>query len=394
MITNKYLFLFIVFLLISSCNQKDQTTNKDKIDLVETSDEMSFALDSNTTLLIKALFLHTENNGSEYLTFQNDKEPEILFYDIKTQSLVKKILLDTEGDNGVGKTLGYYIKNINEIYLTSLYFPYIIKINYDGEIIKKIDLKKFTNLPLTEFQSMSFCYRPLFFIDNNLYIPQFINKGIKEKNNFIENSPLCIVLDTTNMHIQQSDFKFPPLLSIKEYFTQALGVEYNYSRCFDGKRIIYSFGYDENIYITSIENKLISTKPIKSKYIKKLSSIKNRPENIQDGIKKMNEIPLYGNLIYDKYQNVYYRICYPETEIDKKENMADIWQFGRKLFSIVILDKDLNIIGEKLFPEYTYISTLMFIRKDGLYICNSHYKNPNFKEDNLSFKKFILHKND
>lgn len=392
MITNKYLLLIISFLLLSSCKQKNNITNKKKFDLIETSDEISFDLDDNTTLLIKALFLYTENNNKEYLTFQNDKEPEILFYDIKTQAFIKKISLETEGNNGVGKTLGYYIKNMNEIYLTSLYFPHIIKINGKGEIIKKIDLKKSTNQPITEFQSMSFCYRPLFFIGNNLYIPQFINKEIKEKNNFIENSPLSITLDTTNMHIEHSDFKFPPILSTKEYYTQALGVEYNYSRCFDGEKIIYSFGYDENIYITSIENKLTTKKPIKSKYIKKLPALKNRPENIQEGIKKMNEIPLYGNLIYDKYQNIYYRICYPETEIDKKENMADIWQFGRKIFSIIILDKDLNIIGEKLFPEYTYISTLTFIREDGLYICNSHYKNPNFKENKLSFKRFTLQK--
>ncbi|WP_455623321.1 DUF4221 family protein, partial [Parabacteroides sp.] len=284
------------------------------------------------------------------------------------------------------------IKNKVEIYLTLIYLPHIIKINSHGEITEKIDLQTITNQPITEFQSMSFNYRPLFFIGSKLYIPQFINKGIKDKNKFIENSPLSLTLDTTNMRIEQSDFKFPPILNTKEFYTHALGVEYNYSRCFDGERIIYSFGYDENIYITSTENKLISTKAIKSKYIKKLPVLKKRPENIQEGIKKMNEIPLYGNLIYDKYQDIYYRVCYPETEIDPKENMGDIWQFGRKIFSIIILDKDLNIIGEKLFPEYTYISTLMFIRKDGLYICDNHYKNPQFDENRLSFKRFTVQK--
>ncbi|WP_455624051.1 DUF4221 family protein, partial [Parabacteroides sp.] len=107
MITNKYLLLTISFLLLSSCKQSNNTIDKDEFDLIETSDEITLNLNDNTTLLIKALFLYTEDDRREYLTFQNGKEPEILFYDINTQTLIKKINLDTEGNNGVGKTLGY-----------------------------------------------------------------------------------------------------------------------------------------------------------------------------------------------------------------------------------------------------------------------------------------------
>lgn len=68
-------------------------------------------------------------------------------------------------------------------------------------------------------------------------------------------------------------------------------------------------------------------------------------------------------------------------------------QYGRKNFSIIILDRDFNIIGETLFPDYTYNSTLMFIREDGLYISDSHYLNPDFSDDILSFQRFDLVKN-
>lgn len=68
----------------------------------------------------------------------------------------------------------------------------------------------------------------------------------------------------------------------------------------------------------------------------------------------------------------------------------ELMRYGRKVFSIIILDNQFNIIGETLFPEYTYNSNLIFIREDGIYISNSHFMNPTFNDDVLSFHKFEL----
>ncbi|MCZ4238092.1 DUF4221 family protein, partial [Staphylococcus equorum] len=78
------------------------------------------------------------------------------------------------------------------------------------------------------------------------------------------------------------------------------------------------------------------------------------------------QIPFYGNLIYDKYRDVYYRFVYPETEVQPNDNAMDIWQLGRSKFSIMILNKEFEVVGETLFPENTYASNHFFIREDGL----------------------------
>lgn len=67
-----------------------------------------------------------------------------------------------------------------------------------------------------------------------------------------------------------------------------------------------------------------------------------------------------------------------------------MWQLGRSKFSIIILDKDLNIIGETLFPENTYASNHFFIRRDGLYISTNFVKNINCTDDKLCFRRFEL----
>ena len=47
----------------------------------------------------------------------------------------------------------------------------------------------------------------------------------------------------------------------------------------------------------------------------------------------------------------------------------ELWDFGRKIFSIIILDKTFNIIGETVFPEYTYNPNLMYIdEKDCIFL--------------------------
>jgi hypothetical protein len=68
----------------------------------------------------------------------------------------------------------------------------------------------------------------------------------------------------------------------------------------------------------------------------------------------------------------------------------ELLQYGRKRFSVIILDSDFRVIGETLMPDYTYNSQLMFVREDGLYISDSHYLNPEFSDDELSFRRFVL----
>lgn len=107
-------------------------------------------------------------------------------------------------------------------------------------------------------------------------------------------------------------------------------------------------------------------------------------------LKRTCELPTYGNIIYDKYRQVYYRFAFPEVEMEEERDYLGIYHNGRKQFSIIILDKDMNIIGETLFPEYTYNPYLLFIRKDGLYMSTSHFKRTDFDENVLRFRKIEL----
>lgn len=92
--------------------------------------------------------------------------------------------------------------------------------------------------------------------------------------------------------------------------------------------------------------------------------------------------------MYDKYRDVYYRIAELPYELKQNESPFDDPR-GRK-FSIIILDKDLDIIGETKFPGNKYFYRMSFVGRDGLYISENNLANPEFDENKLVFACFKL----
>lgn len=101
------LLLFLVLLCLSCESNKVKSYQ-----LVLSGQSLSFPLDANTKNQILYLMPYTDKEGKEYLTFQNQVENEILFYDMNTCRLEFKITPKKEGNNGVGRFLGYHIQNI------------------------------------------------------------------------------------------------------------------------------------------------------------------------------------------------------------------------------------------------------------------------------------------
>ncbi|MDO4754774.1 MAG: DUF4221 family protein, partial [Parabacteroides sp.] len=83
------------------------------------------------------------------------------FYDFKTQTLTFKFKQAVEGNNGVGEFLGYYIQDLDHIYLTSRITEDIYLVDTAGMVKEKFQYKKtMDNIPLSNSYSMTYCYHP------------------------------------------------------------------------------------------------------------------------------------------------------------------------------------------------------------------------------------------
>lgn len=369
------LFIFIVSLLSSCTDSKKYNYALDK-----TNNTLLFPLDTKTINNPFCYSLYTDDNNTTYFTFQNRSTNDILFYNINNKELEFRITAKIEGNNGVGLVSGYYIHNLDSIYLTNLDIKEISLINKDGIVLDKYsydeDLK---GNPLSLFDLTAAYYKPAQIIGRTLYL-------YSGPDRYVENAPVSITLDIDQHIINALPFNYPSYpgseTKLKKY-----GLENAFSRCYDGKHFVYSFYYDENIYITSPAHDSIQKIKVKSNYFPKVQL----PDELTASPKDFCLNAWYGNLIYDKYRNVYYRIAYPpSSDLDIDIKPIELENYGRKNFSIIILDENFKILGETLFPDFIYNSKILFVAKEGLYISDSHYLNPNFDDDILSFRLFQL----
>jgi hypothetical protein len=323
-------------------------------------------------------------------------------YRMSDSSLYREYVYDEEGDNGVGRLYGYYIHTPDEIYLASTSLKSVIRVNSDSRIVKRIKYADMKRLPPdtvepTLSDSWSFVYDPIFFVGGHLYINQYINGEYGEE--ITTKSPVTLIIDTLKKEILPSHFTYPINWTYQDYI--ALDIDHfadDYSRDFDGRQIIYSFANQEDIYITSLNDSLIRKVPAKSRYIddvKKFTPSRKITTNLQMH-KYECEHPFYGSLIYDKYRDVYYRIAYPPTNMDEEVrqniDLLDVWRFGRKEFSIIILNKDFQVIGETLFKDYAYSSRMLLVSKEGVYLYNNVFLKDDYEEDALRFRLLKLEK--
>lgn len=374
---NILLFLFLV--IFSSCRENLLLSYS----LKETEECVRFTLDNDTRSSIMTMFVYCDKDGKEYLTFQNPNKNDILFYDLETCNLAFKIRPEVDGPNGVAFILGYYIHSLDSIFLTTRSFEEISLIDRMANVIDKYEYRQtIDGLALKRFYSTTSLYTPAEIIDNKMYIVSGCNR-------WQEPNPVSAYIDLSTKEVCTLPFNYPVFPTAINKNKRA-GIEEQMSRCFDGENFIYSFYFDENIYVASIDHKNVRKVAAKSQYIKEVEYIDDFGKTT---IEQACELANYGNLIYDKYRKLYYRIVFPRTTLEKGVKGYELREYGRKNFSILILDDKFNVVGETKFPDYTYNPRLIFIKEEGVYISNSHYLNPDYSDDVLSFVKFELVKN-
>ena len=128
----------------------------------------------------------------------------------------------------------------------------------------------------------------------------------------------------------------------------------------------------------------------KSQYVDNIQCPSYQGGDDQVMQRQICESPSYGNILYDSDNEIYYRIVYIPQEVEAGVEALTLLRSGRKQFSIQIFDKQLTMIGEHVFPPYTYNSRLCFVTKGKLYISTNHVMNPDYSDDVLSFQMFEL----
>ena len=378
-----FLICALAVALFCSCGNKGKNYSY-TLQTVDTFLNYHLSSDVKVPLMMRSCM---DGAGKEYFYFQNGILPDLLIYDIHNETLVKRVKFKEEGPDAIegGFLFGFMMTDCNHIYISSLAKPELYATDTTACIKRMMSYAE-----TADGYKLRCCFLDngaFQFIDGKLYIPQDVNFRFGKE--VMEKSALLCSLDTLSGEVKALPFKFPKIgSSIRIGSPNIVNTDYQF--CFNGQEFVYSFAYMDDLMVVNPLTHQMEYKPIKSRYIGEMKPFSSENTNIAVLQREYCEHPSYGKIIYDSYNKVYYRVAYVPQEIDKDVDALSLFRTGRKQFSIMILDEDFNVIGEHLFPSYTYNPQLSFVSKGKLYISLNNIMNPDYSDDVIRFQMVEL----
>lgn len=383
---NKMRFNFILcfcFFALSSCSQVPLDDSYE----LKFKEKLSLEIDEQVYCFSKAMFAFKDpNSGKEYLSYENNEkgQHEIVIFDLHSGQIDKRIQIEKDGPDAIFM-FGHYPVDLNTFYVTSPGRHIIYKIDGSGKVLDSYDYALSTDEEfLTIASSMSIIYRPLIMRDSCLYFPQALLKSTMEPEDWSK-TPMGAKLDMKNRTVEKTELRYPMMFSKRLHAMSQ--IETGCNLIFDGTNFIYHFAKRDNILV-SRDNRSMEVYEVKSRYANAIKPSLNSPSGILELERETISQAMYWHLIYDPYRELYYRFVFFPCEFNEKDDVMKLTH-TRQEFSIIILNKNFEVIGESKFPKNRYMPKMVFVGEKGLYISENNPSNENFNEDELIFSCFL-----
>lgn len=384
--TNLFSAFYIACVSLFSCSNPSAPADATyDIGLVEAK-KITLPIDENTYYQSKRMF-HYEEDGKEYLFFGNLEKGayEIILFDIENECIHKRIPLEKQGPNGVPAIIG--CKPFTDSNGFMAFQPGMERISIldkEGNMLKHYSTNPKDGRLISYVDGVSHQFMPTFMEDSIVYFSYCPQKPDMKHHEW-SSLPLFTSLDLKTGKIGETPICYPPIFK-QDIKHLSMGWEFLYDYNYGQKRLVCSFmGYDSLMVTDDLCN--MKWYNGKSRYMKCHPKLYEAGALLKT-LTSTKENPSYLHVMYDKYHDVYYRFAEMPYELKPNESPFDDPR-GRE-FSVIIFDKDFNIIGETKFPGNKYFYKMSFVGKDGLYISENNLANPDFDEDKLVFACFKL----
>jgi len=386
-ISNVIDFKIIIGLgLLISCTEKTNNLSEDTYSL-HVIESISVPIDEGTRTQTDAIFPFKQDDNS-YFAFLNANENSILIYSLDSLKLVHKVVLQAEGDQGVGYAKGFMMSSMDSIYITPKMNRTIFVVNQVRDIIEKIPYKRTKSNEEIEmaFYSRSDINTPLIRIGSKIYLTNYLFGNYTARSaSDLANHPVCIELD-----VKSNEANFLPMKFMNDYWKNSNYYEPSYARIFNGDHFVYLWRYYDKLRVTKDHN-TVAEYPLQSRYFKSFGKMPP-PADVDSNLRDLLASPGYFNIVWDAYRQVYYVLAFHGIEVESGMNLMDAWR-DLSPFSIIVLDKNFSILGETLMPANYYYIENFFVSDKGLYLSKANPKNPAYSDESLAFDIFSLVKN-
>ncbi len=352
----------------------------DKYSMVET-EELIFHLDDSTTQATSAI-LYIEEKGREFMVMYNKPFTQLCYFDLKTKKCSKKIRFNKEGPNNCGIGFNGFLIDADSIYL---YEPWPINklrhMNCNAELIKHVSIPGYVDkknmLIAPGIQTTNFA--PISKVGDWIVLQGYKQNFNEELLNIGYQKATTLLLNTKNGELHCA-IPYPQQYNTDNFW----GMDYIMSRyCVSPSGdIITSLGADDSLRIYN---------PITNSYRVQFAGLTIDPKisplaksgkemNRNEEIAHIYKQHKYYAILYDKWNELYYRfVVNPLKEI----NTTD-WPKDPLFLSVIILDKDLNKVGEYDFPIPSTRIGNIFVSPKGIHI--------NIESEDDDYMRFLTYR--
>ena len=372
----KNIVLILLTLLLLSCTKNHSITSSCTI--TPSNTYMLFKIPNNLSQPFTYSMLRYDSITQEYLLYMKNMDRLIAVYLLKSQELKHIYNFAKDGPNAILNLSGFFYDENNIFHVMSGRIPMIYQVDSSGNVYDKFKygLTSDNKRVLPSYSNTGF---EVISNDGKLYLPLF-------DTDYIDGIKPYLIIDKTTNQIKYSDIDFIQTTSTGE----SLGNK-SYWWCYNDQELIFAYEFDDRLAIHTPESSEYKFVTAKSQYIDELRQVIPENKDLYQKPERIRNNACYGPIIYDRYRKVYYRIAYLNSDCTPAEDWLGYSKCGRGNFSIMVLDKDFNLIGESLFPDCAkYSVNGIFVAPDGLYVNRSHCYDPEFSDDLLRFERFDL----
>lgn len=379
----KLFFIIIVSLLFTAC--KDNSSScKQKI---SGSYHVINTQRLNIPISPKDTYMSFSNQVVGGLLYRASYFEDLIYiYDLSLKKKVDEIRFPHDGINHISAFQGaaiipigldtiFIANNFSKIYVTYRDSVVFGKVTIDDDILSS---KEYRSYGVNRVKPIK--------IGNKVYMLKVSQYPVGSDN--FKKDKTIMNFDLQTQNIEESSVHFPGKYNKGNWAPR----QYMVSFTNWGKKLVLNYPIADDLYIYDVNNDSVTdtVNCVRSRF----KNHEIQPSNRQfTGIRMHNmylkQNTFYWSISYIPKKKCFYRIILHPTEIEEDKITVEKPEIVSP-FSVMILDKDFNVLAEDKFPGKTYDLTDFFVDDKGLWISNNNPENPNFSEDHLSFTLFEL----
>jgi hypothetical protein len=305
----------------------------------------------------------------------------IIVYSLSTLRREQGFVFPFEGSNGVGKITGFSVLNDNKLILSSSGKPWFYAFDTNDQTLSRIDYRDADRLQEAVYTPLSSrFYSEAYQVNDKLYFLQQLYGSLGSVRQVAKDWKPIMIYDLEAKASSLLDFGFP-----NTYFEEKTLLHEASLAC-DGKKLVYSLRCDHNLYVLDIKTGDENIAPAKSQFIDEFGNAEWSTR--EEYLNFVSRNSSYESIIYDSFRKVYYRLARLPIE-DPTTIDADLSSYPDR-FTILILNEQLEVIGESKMDGKMYNMYNFFTGKEGLYISLNNPNNSDYNENYLQFEVFTL----